>query len=71
MAGDNTGSRITSIEREFHDHRIKNIFRRIFFIISGIVAASFPASAALDVEMIVRSILIMTGIFQLVLTVRS
>ena len=41
------------------------------FIVSGILAAAFPASTALNVELIVGAILLFTGVFQLILTIKS
>jgi len=67
----NFGSLSAGIERELHAHKSKYIFQGIVFIVAGMLAAIFPAATALNVEMIVGAILLMTGVFQLVLTLRS
>jgi uncharacterized membrane protein HdeD (DUF308 family) len=60
-----------NVEHELHAHKGKYIFQGIVFVVAGILAAVFPAATALNVEMIVGAILLMTGVFQLVLTLRS
>ena len=71
LSPDTFGSLSANIDHELHVHKGKYIFQGIVFIIAGMLAAAFPAATALNVEMIVGAILLMTGIFQLVLTLRS
>lgn len=71
MTSGNFGSLGADIEHELHSHKSKYIFQGIVFIVAGMLAAAFPAATALNVEMIVGAILLMTGVFQLVLTFRS
>lgn len=59
------------IEYELHAHKGKYIFQGIVFIVAGMLAAVFPATTALNVELIVGAILLLTGVFQLVLTLKS
>ncbi len=65
------GSLGANIKSELHTHKSKYIFQGIVFVVAGMLAAAFPAATALNVEMIVGAILLMTGVFQLVLTLRS
>ena len=59
------------IERELRDHKGKYIFQGIVFVIAGVLAAAFPAVTAITVELIIGVILLLTGGFQLVLTLKS
>jgi len=59
------------IQQELRAHKGKYILQGTLFILAGILAATFPAATALNVEMIIGGILLVTGIFQLVLTLRS
>lgn len=59
------------IEQELREHKGKYIFQGIVFIVAGILAATFPATTALNVELIIGAILLFTGVFQLILTLKS
>jgi uncharacterized membrane protein HdeD (DUF308 family) len=59
------------VEQELRDHKGKYIFQSIVFIVSGILAAAFPAATALNVELIIGAILLFTGVFQFILTLKS
>jgi uncharacterized membrane protein HdeD (DUF308 family) len=65
---DGLGARI---EQELREHKSKYIFQSLVFIVAGILAAAFPASTALNVELVVGIILLLTGVFQLFLTLKS
>lgn len=71
MFSRNFGTLGVDIERELHAHKGKYIFQSIAFIVAGMLAAIFPAATALNVEMIVGAILLLTGVLQLVLTLKS
>lgn len=59
------------IERELRNHKGKYILQGTVFLVTGILAAAFPATTALNVELIVGAILLFTGVFQLILTLKS
>jgi uncharacterized membrane protein HdeD (DUF308 family) len=59
------------VEQELRDHKGKYILQSTVFIIAGILAAAFPAATAVNVELIVGVILLLTGVFQFVLTLKS
>jgi len=59
------------IDQELRDHKGRYIFRGMVFILAGILAAAFPATTVVNVELIVGVVLLLTGIFQLVLTLKS
>lgn len=59
------------IEQELRDHKGKYIFQGMVFVMAGMLAALFPAATALNVELIVGVILLLTGVFQFVLTLKS
>ena len=59
------------IRQELRDHKSKYIFQAMIFILAGVLAAAFPANTAVNVELIVGAVLLFTGVFQLVLTLKS
>ncbi|MGB9151686.1 MAG: DUF308 domain-containing protein [Alphaproteobacteria bacterium] len=59
------------VERDLRAHKGKYIFQGTIFIAAGILAAAFPATTALNVELIIGTVLLLTGLFQLVLTLKS
>jgi uncharacterized membrane protein HdeD (DUF308 family) len=59
------------IEQELRDHKSKYIFQGLGFVLAGILAATFPSTTALNVELIIGAILLLTGVFQLILTLKS
>jgi len=59
------------IEHELSMHKGKYIFQGTIFIMAGVLAALFPATTALHIELIVGFILLLTGVLQFVLTLRS
>src|ERR1700722_5473334 len=61
----------TRFEQELRQHKGKYIFQGTMFIILGILAAALPAATALSVELMIGVVLLMSGIFQLVLTLKS
>ena len=58
-------------EHELRDHKGKYIFQGTLFIILGVLAASLPAATALSMELMIGVVLMLSGIFQLVLTIKS
>jgi uncharacterized membrane protein HdeD (DUF308 family) len=61
----------TRFEQELRTHKSKYIFQGTLFIILGILAAALPAATALSVELMTGVVLLMSGVFQLVLTLKS
>lgn len=61
----------TRLEEEVKGHKAKYILQGMIFIISGVLAALMPAATALYAESLLGAILLLTGIFQLVLTIRA
>ncbi|MDR3448945.1 MAG: DUF308 domain-containing protein [Alphaproteobacteria bacterium] len=59
------------IRQELQAHRGKYILQGTLFVIAGILAGAFPAATALNVELIVGAALLLTGAFQLILTLRA
>ena len=71
MTSGNFGSLGANVERELRAHKGKYIFQGTAFVVAGMLAAIFPAATALNLAMIVGVILLITGVFQLMLTVKS
>lgn len=65
------GALSARLEGELRQHKAKYIFQAMIFIIGGVLAASMPGATALSAELILGAILLITGIFQLVLTIKS
>ena len=61
----------TRFEQNLREHKSKYIFQGTVFIILGILAAALPAATALSVELMIGVVLLLSGIFQLVLTLKS
>jgi len=59
------------LEEVLRQHKTKYVFQGVFFIIAGVLAAMFPVMTAINIELILGVILLLTGIFQLILTLRS
>ena len=62
------GSRL---EQELRDHKGKYILQGMIFVIGGVIAASMPTATALNAELLLGAVLLLTGLFQLVLTIQS
>lgn len=60
-----------NIERELRRHKSKYVFQGIMFVIAGLLAAAFPASTAINVELIIGAILFVSGLFQFGLSIKS
>lgn len=58
-------------EQEVRNHKNKYIFQGTVFMILGILSAALPEATALSVELLIGGILLVSGILQFVLTVRS
>ena len=59
------------IAQHLREHKGRYIFQGVGFIISGILSATLTSTTALHTELLVGAILLMTGVFQLALTVKS
>jgi len=59
------------IEQHLREHRGKYIFQGVAFIIAGILSATLSGNTALHTELLIGIVLLVTGIFQLVLTLKS
>ncbi|MBI3440206.1 MAG: DUF308 domain-containing protein [Proteobacteria bacterium] len=59
------------VEQHLRDHKGKYIFQGVGFVTSGILAATLSSTTALHTELLIGVVLLMTGIFQLVLTLKS
>jgi uncharacterized membrane protein HdeD (DUF308 family) len=68
MDFDSIGERI---EQQLHDHRDKYILEGVLFIVCGILAAAMPSIMALNVALLIGVVLLVTGVLQLVLTVKA
>ncbi len=66
-----TGTLSMRLEEELRNHKAKYIIQGLIFVIAGVLAASMPAATALNVELLVGAILLLTGILQMALTIRS
>ena len=60
-----------AFEQRLREHKSKYIFQGTVFIILGILAGALPAATALSVELMVGVVLLLSGVFQLVLTLKS
>jgi len=58
-------------EQDLREHKGKYIFQGTVFIILGILAVALPAATALSVELMIGVVLLLSGILQLVLTLKS
>lgn len=65
---DDAASRIM---QELKNHKGKYILQGMIFVMGGVLAAAFPAATALNLELVVGAVLLLTGLFQLALTIRS
>ncbi len=61
----------SNTEKELHDHKGKYTLQGVVFIVAGVIAAAFPAATAINVEMIVGAILLLTGVLQFILALQS
>ncbi len=65
---DGLGARV---EQELRNHKGKYIFQGLIFVLAGALVAAFPGVTALNTELLIGVILLLTGGFQLILTLRS
>lgn len=61
----------TRLEQELRSHKAKYILQGMLFVIGGVLAAAMPVATALNVELLVGIIILITGIFQMVMTIKS
>ncbi len=59
------------VEQELRNHKGKYIFQGLIFVLAGALVAAFPGVTALNTELLIGVILLLTGGFQLILTLRS
>jgi uncharacterized membrane protein HdeD (DUF308 family) len=57
--------------QELRTHKGKYIFQGSVFIILGILAAALPQATALSAELLIGTVLLLSGVLQLVLTLKS
>ena len=65
------GSFSERIEQHLRDHRGKYILQGILFVMTGIISASLSGTTALHTELLIGIALLVTGLFQLALTLKS
>lgn len=70
MATDVEGLR-ARFEENLRAHKGKYIFQGTLFIVLGILAAMLPGATALSVELMIGAVLLISGLFQLMLTLKS
>ena len=61
----------TRFEQELRRHKGKYVFQGTVFIILGILAAILPVATTLSVELLIGAVLLLSGIFQLALSLKS
>ena len=61
----------TRVEQELRNHKGKYIFQGMIFVLGGALVAVFPGVTALNTELLIGVVLLLTGGFQLILTLRS
>ncbi|HUO03918.1 MAG TPA: DUF308 domain-containing protein [Candidatus Binataceae bacterium] len=59
------------VEQELRNHKGKFIVQGMVFILAGALAAGLPGATALNTELVIGVILLLTGAFQMILTLRS
>jgi uncharacterized membrane protein HdeD (DUF308 family) len=59
------------VEQHLRDHKGKYIFQGIIFIVAGVLSAMLSSVTVLHTELLVGIVLLVTGMFQLVLTLKS
>lgn len=59
------------VEQELRTHKSKYIAHGTLFLICGVLAATLPVATALSVEMLIGIVLLLSGAFQFVLTLKS
>jgi len=65
------GTLAERLEQELRSHKAKYIFQGTTFVMAGVLAAAMPAAAALNAELLLGVIILLTGVFQMVLTIQS
>lgn len=58
-------------EQELRTHKGKYILQGTLFIILGVLAAMLPGATALSAELLIGVVILLSGIFQLVLALKS
>lgn len=57
--------------QNMHKHKEKYILQGTLFIVLGVLAASLPMASALSAELIIGVVLLLSGILQMALTLKS
>lgn len=65
------GSLGPAVEHELQTHKRKYIAQGVLFILAGMISAVFPASTVVSLGMIIGALLLVTGLVQLVLSLKS
>jgi len=71
LAGGGLASLGERVEQHLRDHKGKYIFQGVMFIIAGVLSAMLSSVTVLHTELLIGVVLLVTGIFQLVLTLKS
>jgi uncharacterized membrane protein HdeD (DUF308 family) len=71
VAAGDIGALRANIEHEISRHRGWYIFQGFLFLFFGVLAAALPGVTALSVTLIVGALLLISGIFQLVLSYKA
>ncbi len=59
------------LEQHLRDHRGKYIFQGVAVIIAGVLSAALSGTTVLHTELLIGIVLLVTGMFQLALTLKS
>lgn len=59
------------LEVDLRSHKAKYILQAMVFIVGSLLAAAMPGATAINTELLVGAIILLTGVVQLVLTMRS
>ena len=59
------------VEQQLRLHKGKFSLQGVFFVVSGILAATLSSATALHTELLIGAVLVATGAFQLALTLRT
>jgi len=60
-----------NLVQELRTHKTKYIVQGTLFIVLGVLAAALPVATALSAELLIGIVLLLSGVFQFVLTLRS
>src|SRR5271170_4576809 len=70
VSGGDLSTFVGVLSERVRTHKSWYIFQGIIFIIFGLLAAILPAATAIGVDILVGAVLLMSGIFQLVASLK-